>query len=327
MGRRRASNLSLPPRMHKKGETYYHVSSSLPRKWTSLGKDLARARTKWVHIENAGMTDKVSDCIDQWMESKSFQDLSQGTKVTYGSVIKQLKEFFSGAHIAEIEPFHIAQWIDNHRSKIQANTGKAIMSKVFKWAIRNGLVKVNPCSDIDSNAIKGRDFYLEHEQFLAIRENAAPFMQIAMDIGYLTSARPSDILKAKWSDVREEGFYITAKKNKSKQLFVWSQDLRDTIEAAKGLGKNVKGMTIICNENGKPYTYSTFNEYWTKARAAAGLPEAQFRDIRSKAATDASEMDRDHQQLLGDRSKKVADGYIKKVRRPTRVEPMKKVSK
>ncbi|WP_408646992.1 hypothetical protein [Trinickia dabaoshanensis] len=37
MGRRRQTNLDLPPRMHLKGGRYYHVGTSLPRQWTPLG--------------------------------------------------------------------------------------------------------------------------------------------------------------------------------------------------------------------------------------------------------------------------------------------------
>ena len=53
MGRRRQSNLDLPPRMHLKSGTYYYVTTDKPRKWISLGKDLNDARRKWADIEEA----------------------------------------------------------------------------------------------------------------------------------------------------------------------------------------------------------------------------------------------------------------------------------
>ncbi|WP_374264585.1 hypothetical protein [Zoogloea sp.] len=31
MGRRRAQDINLPPRLHRKGETFYYVTSTLPR--------------------------------------------------------------------------------------------------------------------------------------------------------------------------------------------------------------------------------------------------------------------------------------------------------
>jgi len=57
MGRRRQSNLDLPPRMHLKSGTYYYVTTDKPRKWISLGKDLNEARRKWADIEAGPVVD------------------------------------------------------------------------------------------------------------------------------------------------------------------------------------------------------------------------------------------------------------------------------
>ena len=43
MGRCRQSNLDLPPRMHQKGEMYYYVTGTRPRKWIKLDADLNKA--------------------------------------------------------------------------------------------------------------------------------------------------------------------------------------------------------------------------------------------------------------------------------------------
>jgi hypothetical protein len=47
MGRRRNSNLDDPPRFHKKGNVWYHVSGTLPRTWTKLSSDRAEALRLW----------------------------------------------------------------------------------------------------------------------------------------------------------------------------------------------------------------------------------------------------------------------------------------
>ena len=43
MGRRRESNFDDPPRFHRKGNVWYHVSGTLPRVWTKLSNDRAEA--------------------------------------------------------------------------------------------------------------------------------------------------------------------------------------------------------------------------------------------------------------------------------------------
>ena len=52
MGRRRQTNLDLPPRMQVKAGTYYYVTSGQPRKWINLGRDKAAARRKWAELED-----------------------------------------------------------------------------------------------------------------------------------------------------------------------------------------------------------------------------------------------------------------------------------
>ena len=53
MGRRRTTNLGLPPELHMQADRYYHVTSTASRKWTPLGKDRARALLEWACIEGA----------------------------------------------------------------------------------------------------------------------------------------------------------------------------------------------------------------------------------------------------------------------------------
>jgi len=51
MGRRRQSNHDDPPRFHRKGKTWYHVSGTTPRIWTKLSSDRAEALRLWAQRE------------------------------------------------------------------------------------------------------------------------------------------------------------------------------------------------------------------------------------------------------------------------------------
>jgi len=51
MGRRRESNFDDPPRFHKKGKTWYHVSGAKPRVWRKLSSDRAEALRLWAKLE------------------------------------------------------------------------------------------------------------------------------------------------------------------------------------------------------------------------------------------------------------------------------------
>ena len=206
MGRRRQSNLDLPPRMHLKSGTYYHVSTTLPRKWTSLGKDLNEARRQWANIESIDNTgSSLETLIDDWMRSDAYLALSGNTRKQYGSVSKQLKVFFDDfASVADIKPHHVARWQDLHPSKVNANTGKSILTTVLNIAIRRGLIERNPAKEVENLTVARRKRYITDDEYIAIRKKAAPVLRAAMDLSYVTGARIGDILDIHLSRLRRK---------------------------------------------------------------------------------------------------------------------------
>ena len=59
MGRKRRSNFDDPPRFHKKGKVWYHVSGTSPRIWTKLSSDRAEALRQWAQRESVPEDDST----------------------------------------------------------------------------------------------------------------------------------------------------------------------------------------------------------------------------------------------------------------------------
>ena len=313
MGRRRKNDLSLPPHMHEKSGTFYYVTSTVPRKWISLGKDQAIARKKWAEIES-GSAEAVTlaDLLDEWMSSKAFEELSDNTRRQYASVAKQLKAVFADFDsIADIKPHHVAMWQDSHKSKVNANTGKSILSTVMKIAVRRGLIERNPALEVDNLSVDRRTRYITDEEYRAIRKHADPVLRAAMDLSYVTSARISDILDIHMSNITADGVMIRQIKTGKLQLFKWNAALMAAIENAKKIKRPVRGLYLLSTTRGKPYQYDQINKWWIAARTAAGIDDVRFHDIRGKSATDAKRAGIDYQALLGHTTKAMSDSYIK----------------
>lgn len=51
MGRQREVNIGDPPYLHRKGDVWYHVSGTVPRKWTALGRNKQVAIQRCEEIE------------------------------------------------------------------------------------------------------------------------------------------------------------------------------------------------------------------------------------------------------------------------------------
>lgn len=296
MGRRRQSNLDLPPRMQLKHGAYYYVTSTTPRKWIRLHDDLNKARVLWAELENRGIETSPSlvDILDRWLASNAMNDRAESTRRAYEGVAKQLREFFTDARVSEVTPAHIAQWLDNHHSKAMANMGKAVLNNVFNAAVRQGVVNLNPCREVKDLPTKSRDRYITDAEFLAVREHADPVLRVAMDISYLTGARISDILKIKLADIQGEGLSVQQKKTGKKQLFIHTPALNEAFEAAKALPRPVRGMTLLCTRTGSQYSTNTFRNMWQAAVKESGVKDIHFHDIRAKSATDAKKLGMDY---------------------------------
>lgn len=326
MGRRRQSNLDLPPRMHLKSGTYYHVSTTLPRKWTSLGKDLNEARRQWANIESSDNTgSSLETLIDDWMRSDAYLALSVNTRKQYGSVSKQLKVFFDDfTSVVDIKPHHIAQWQDLHPSKVNANTGKSILTTVLNIAIRRGLIERNPAKEVENLTVARRKRYITDDEYIAIRNKAAPVLRAAMDLSYVTGARIGDILDIHLSQITPEGLTIRQEKTDKLQMFKRNTALDLAIENAKAIKRPVRGLYLLCTMRGQQYDYQQINQWWIKARTEAGIPDVHFHDIRGKSATDAKLGGQDYQALLGHTTKAMSDSYIK-LDDAQVVEPLQKI--
>lgn len=295
------------------GGCYYYVTSTSPRKWIKLHRDLAKSRIMWAQIENGDSGDGGTFAaeLDRYLVSPKFLALADKTRKQYENVAKSLRQCFEGSTLAMITPAHVAIWMDNHRSPIQANTGKAIISNVFEIAVRHGKVNANPATPIKYHAIKGRDRLITDAEYAAIWNAAEEHVRIAMDLGYLTGARIQDILDIRLQDVTGEGIYIKQGKTGKRMLFVASPAIDDVVARAKALPRPIRGMHLICNRRGQPYRYGTFNAHWLDAVRQVGIEGVHFHDIRGKAATDAKAMGLDYQALLGHTTKAMSDRYIK----------------
>lgn len=323
MGRRRETNLDLPPRMQMKHGAYYYVTSTTPRKWIRLHTDLPKSRVLWAEMENYGVDTSplITELIDRWLASKAFDELALGTRKMYEGVSKQLRAFFSGARTNDVTPAVIASWLDNHHSKAMANQGKAVLTNVFNVAVRQGICDRNPCKEIKDLATPKRDRYITDAEYIAIRNNADPVLMVAMDLSYLTSLRVSDVVKISLSDITPEGLTVTQKKTKKKQLFTITPALRAVIDSAKSLPRPIRGMALLCSRTGQPYLADSFRNMWGRACKSAKVGNAHFHDIRAKAATDAKKLGMDYQKLLGHTNAAMSERYIR-LREVDQVTPL-----
>lgn len=324
MGRKRTSNHDLPPRMHRKGEAYYHVTSSMPRKWTCLGSSLPQAKLKWAELEMVGSDDKTFETLAERYMAECMDGKSDSWKRDSRNRASLLVRVFGKMRMTEIKPHHVAEFLDAHPSKASANQHIILMGVMYQMGMRWGWVEINPTKGVRKNTIAQRDRYITDDEYMAIRGHALPWLQAMMDLSYLTGMRISDVLKLRLADIQPDGLYVQQKKTGKKQVFEITPDLQGVIDFARSIDKPVQSLLLFSGRAGRPIGYHAVNFQWAKACELANVKDVHFHDLRAKSGTDAKRNGIDYQALLGHTKRDMSDRYVKS-REVDRVTPNRKL--
>lgn len=326
MGRKRQNNHNLPPRMHIKSGRYYHVSSTLPRKWTALGDDLNEARRKWAELESepVGTADKSFSVIARRYMRDVLPTLARQTQRDYTQYLVPLEKVFGEVAIDGIRPFDVAEYlrIRGMSSKVRANRERALFSTIFNHARAWGYTDItNPCSGIKGFKEKPRDRYVSDDEYAAVWACAHPTVQDAMDLALCTGQRPADVLKIVVTDIADGKLSVAQNKTGKKLRIAIEGDLADVISRILGKPRKAGNPALLQDPDGKRLTYFALRSRFDKAREISGV-DFQFRDLRAKAATDTEDLAH-AQRLLGHKNRSTTEIYTRE-RRGELVKPLSK---
>jgi integrase len=322
-----ANKNNLPPRVYLKHGAYYYVT--LPdRKWVRLGKTDAEMYTALAKIKavHAGAGTMI-EYFDRY-EKEIIPTKAPRTQQDNLSEINNLKQAFGKMLPENIKPKHIYAYMDARgaTAKTRANREKSLLSSVFSYMIRWGIVETNPCSVVKNFKETPRDRYVEDWEYQAVFALATPVMKAAMELTAIGGMRQGDILNLKYSDITEAGIPLKQGKTGKKQLFEWTPALREAIKLAQSHKRRADSIIyIIANERGQQYTSSGFKTNWQKLMNKALELEAikerfTFHDLRAKAGSD-SESDDEAKELLGHTSAATTKRVYR--RKPSKVRPIR----
>lgn len=325
MGRRRQSNFDDPPRFHRKGNVWYHVSGTLPRVWTRLSDDRAEALRLWALREGVkeDESSKLFSVVARRYVREVFPTKSPQTRKDNQKELANLLRVFGHMPIDSIAPMHIRQYLDirGQTAKVRANREKALFSHIFNKAREWGFTAAqNPCQGVKGFKETGRDRYVTDEEFERVRAVAHRTVVDAMDIALLTGQRPADVLKIKRSDIRDGALWIVQNKTGARLGIEITGELAAVIERINQRPRKAISAFLIQDENGQPLSQGALRSRFDKARELAKV-DFQFRDIRAKAATDTGDLAHS-QKLLAHKNREMTEHYVKN-RLGERVRPLR----
>ena len=314
MGRRRSRDFDLPPRMHRKGERFFYVTSTTPRKWLPLGDDINEARRQWAKLEGEteDPADKTFSVIVRRYKREVLPTKALRTRRDNEKELVQLEAVFGQVPIDGIQPSDVRTYVDlrGQTAKVRANREKALLSHVFNQARAWGYTSApNPCAGIKGHRETGRDRYVTDQEYGAVWTAADDALRDAMDLALLTAQRPADVLKMDRADIIDGALWVTQNKTGKKLRIQIIGELADVIARIEARPGKLKGPALIQDNQGGRLSYFAMRSRFEKARTATGV-SFQFRDLRAKAATDTGDLAL-AQRLLGHKTRDMTEHYTR----------------
>lgn len=325
MGRRRQSNFDDPPRFHKKGNVWYHVTGAVPRKWSKLSSDRAEALRLWAQLEGVREDDstRLFSVVARRYTREIFPTKAAATRRDNEKELANLMKVFAHMPIDAILPMHIREYLDirGQVAKVRANREKALFSHIFNKAREWGYTAAqNPCQGVRGFKETGRTRYVTDDEFDQVKACAHYTVVDAMELALLTGQRPADVLKFKRTDIRDNALWIVQNKTGARLGVEITGELAAVIARINARPKKAISPYLIQDENGQPLTQGALRSRFDKARDLAKV-DFQFRDIRAKAATDTGDLAHS-QKLLAHKKRDMTEHYVKN-RIGERVRPLR----
>lgn len=310
MGRPRKKNIHLPPCVYHRHGAYWHVKGG---KWERLGSELPAAMAaygrRFESVPTEGMAKLIRDALPIILaKQRKGKPLADETKKQYRSSAKILEEVFADFEPELIRGKNILRFKrDMVDRQVMFNTALSVLRQVFEYAMNEELVDDNPAVAIKGYQRDGRDRLLSPTEFTLIYEKAGPELQCMMDLWRQTGQRVMDVVRIGERQLLDEGIEFKQKKTGAKLIVAWTPELTEAVERAKGLNGNVRSLTLFRG----PPTYHQVNADWRAAVEASKVQNAQARDLRAVAGTEAEEQGLNPQKLLGHTSEEMTRKYLR----------------
>jgi integrase len=214
-----------------------------------FGDTYAAHRAAKTRMANAKQEFTVSDFADLFERSPDFtKKLAAGSQRIYRIYLAQLKAALPTAPAGLVEQSDIAQMVDKRAEQPgAANSLLRVVNALYRWGRRRGHVTNNPGGQLEELPVG------EHDPWpIPVLEAALiaddDTVRLATHMLYFTALRIGDVLRLRWSDIRDGVIFVTPKKTertRGEMMIPLHESLAN--ELAR---HSPKGLTILAKPNG-----------------------------------------------------------------------------
>lgn len=274
-----------------------------------------------------------------YLRSAEFvKNLKPNTQYAYRHDLDCLRHDFGPFRTDQIQVKHILALRDKLASTPgKANTIVRTMRAVYKWGYPRGLCKTNP-ADLKAANVKalrlGEHKAWTPDALQRFRENAAPHLVLAMELGLWLGQRQGDLIRILWSDIRSGMLRVVQEKTGKELWLPIAQPLADILARAPKTA-----ITVLVNSKGIPWRRANvLAQAFGGALASLGMEGFVFHGLRKttavvlaeagcstkqiSAVTGQSDQMVEHYSKMADRAK-LAKAAVSKLERKMKEEAAK----
>ncbi len=218
----------------------------------------------------------------------------------YPQTLKRLVEYFGDQPFRSISRADLDRFRIHLLTTLSPYTGKLLspttvvkvlrtLGRVFRMAVRWGVVEVNPTIDLEMPSLpKQKTRYLTEEEFGALENAAPPWLKPLVRMAVATGMRLKEVVGLRREDLdRRAGMiHIPEDSKTGTRTIPLSESVREILE---GQLRHVRSPFVFVDGNGQPYTSpqarNRISRTTLKIMKQVGIDGASFQSLRHTAAT------------------------------------------
>lgn len=225
--------------------------------------------------------------IERYKESAAWRQLSDATRYQRDKIFIKTIETSKNADYRDIDRKTMERAMDRRAATpAQANSFLKAMRGLFEWALKNDHVEINPCIGVDRLKDQTDGFPAwTTDDVIAFRVKHAVGTKprLAMEFMLLTGLRRGDMATVGRQHIKDGVLTLKTGKTGAVVTIDLPQYLLDIIGATP-----IKGMHLISQDNGSPYTVESFGNYFREWCDQAGIDKSAH-GLRKLSATLAAD--------------------------------------
>lgn len=244
-----------------------------------------------VKSNTAARSGTIAWLVARYKESGQFLALAKSSRYFRDYLLRQLVEKAGSEQFARIRKRDVQAAVNGRAAAPHAaNNYLSALNALFKWAVANDHIEINPCDGVTPIRAKIEGFHTwTMEEVAKYRANheVGTRARLALDLLLFTGLRRSDIIVIGRQHVRDGVLSIRTKKTGTMVHIPVFSELRASIDATK-----TGDMAFLTAERGKPFTSPVAFAAWFKKQCvAAKLPAkgCSPHGLRKAGATIAAE--------------------------------------